>query len=82
MRQIVECFISGIDWRSGEYDTTPLEVQINNYLEEHPGYSAKSINTIVGPSYKEAFVIFDIRDEEKKDHYNNKRDKEIKNDRK
>ena len=43
----------------------PIEDQINEFLKEHTNYVARDIAVIVGPSYLEAYVIFDIKDEKK-----------------
>lgn len=61
--QDVKHFINGRDL-SGEFNITPLEVQINSFLENNPNYSVHSFSTIMGPSYKEAFVVFDVKGEQ------------------
>ncbi len=61
--QTVKAFVQG----TKPYDTngpvmTSIEEQINLYLKENPNHSAKSMSIIVGQSYREAFVIFDVRE--------------------
>ena len=63
MAQDVKAFVCGRDIWHATYNTTPLDEQINEFLKEHPNYSAKSMSTFVGTGYKEVFVIFDVREE-------------------
>lgn len=58
--QTVKNFVFGRD-RSGNVNTTPLEDQINDYLEYHPGYSVATMSLLNASGYKEAFVVFNIR---------------------
>ena len=60
--QIVKNFIYGRDW-SGYTNATPLEDQINEYLEYHPGYSVATMSMLNGAGYKEALVVFNVREE-------------------
>lgn len=60
--QTVKNFVFGRD-RSGSVNTTPLEDQINEYLECHPGFSIASMSFLNASGYKEAFVVFNIREE-------------------
>lgn len=62
--QTVKNFVFGKD-RTGVFNTTPLEDQINEYLENHTGYSVATLSTINASGYKEAFVVFNIREERK-----------------
>lgn len=62
--QTVKNFVFGKD-RTGAFNTTPLEDQINEYLENHPGYSVATLSTLNASGYKEAFVVFNIREERK-----------------
>lgn len=62
--QTVKNFIFGKD-RTGNVNTTPLEDQINEYLEYHPGFSIASMSFLNASGYKEAFVVFNIREERK-----------------
>ena len=62
--QEVRSFYSGMKLGFGMQGKS-LEDQINEYLKEHPNYTAKQMNIIVGSSYLEAYVIFDIKDERK-----------------
>lgn len=60
--QTVKNFVFGKD-RTGSVNTTPLEDQINEYLEYHPGFSVASMSLLNASGYKEAFVVFNIREE-------------------
>lgn len=60
--QTVKNFVFGKD-RTGSINTTPLEDQINEYLEYHPGYSVATMSLLNASGYKEAFVVFSIREE-------------------
>ena len=64
MKQIAVSFYCGVN--NGVYNTTPVEEQINQYLKDHPNYYGKSITMAVVAPYKEALVLFDIRDEDNK----------------
>lgn len=69
--QTVKNFVFGKD-RSGYFNTETLEDQINTYLENHPGYSVSTMSTLNASGYKEAFVVFNIREEK----YQNKKAKD------
>lgn len=75
--QIVKNFVFGRD-RSGSVNTMPLEDQINEYLEYHPGFSIASMSFLNASGYKEAFVVFNIR-EERKPFVKDSGDKKVKN---
>ena len=62
--QTVKNFVFGRD-RFGVVNNSPLEDQINEYLENHPGYSVSSMSLLNAVGYKEAFVVFNIREERK-----------------
>lgn len=62
--QTVKNFVFGKD-RTGIINTEPLEDQINEYLENHPGYSVSTMSLLNAVGYKEAFVVFNIREERK-----------------
>lgn len=62
--QTVKNFVFGKD-RIGIINTEPLEDQINEYLENHPGYSVSTMSLLNAVGYKEAFVVFNIREERK-----------------
>lgn len=68
MAQTVKHFIYGTDRVNLTVNTTPLEQQLNDFLDGHQNYKIASFSTIIGPDYKEAFVVFDIRE----DRNNNK----------
>lgn len=76
--QTVKNFVFGRD-RSGSVNTTPLEDQINEYLEYHPGFSIASMSFLNASGYKEAFVVFSIREERKPFVKDNGGDKKVKN---
>ena len=69
--QTVKHFIYGHDSRNGESNTMPLEDQFNEFLKKHPDHSIASMSTIVASSYKEAFVVFNVRGENQKPYNNN-----------
>lgn len=75
--QTVKNFVFGRD-RSGSVNTTPLEDQINEYLEYHTGFSIASMSFLNASGYKEAFVVFNIR-EERKPFVKDGGDKRVKN---
>ena len=62
--QTVKNFVFGRD-RIGTVDTTPIVDQINEYLEDHPGYSVSTMSVLNAVGYQEAFVVFNIREERK-----------------
>ena len=62
--QTVKNFVFGRD-RIGTVDTTPIVDQINEYLENHPGYSVATMSVLNAVGYQEAFVVFNIREERK-----------------
>ena len=62
--QTVKNFVFGKD-RTGAVNIIPLEDQINEYLENHPGYSVATMSLLNATGYKEAFVVFNIREERK-----------------
>ena len=66
--QDVKHFVQGKDFLTLEFDPTPLEDQINAFLKKHQNYSIRSMSTIVGVGYKEAFVVFDVREERTEKH--------------
>lgn len=64
MAQIVKTFTHNLFGRtdvSGKTDS--IEDQINAYLQEHPTYYAKAISAYITGMTKEAYVIFDVRDD-------------------
>ena len=63
MAQTVKHFIYGADRVNSTVNTTPLEQQFNDFLDGHPNHKIASFSTIIGPDYKEAFVVFDIRED-------------------
>lgn len=78
--QTVKNFIYGRD-RSGSVNVTPLEDQINEYLEYHPGYSVATMSLLNASGYKEAFVVFNVREErgDRKPFVKDNGDKKVKN---
>lgn len=78
--QTVKNFIYGKD-RSGSVNVTPLEDQINEYLEYHPGYSVATMSLLNASGYKEAFVVFNVREErgDRKPFVKDNGDKKVKN---
>ncbi len=72
--QTVKHFIYGRDSMSGESNMIPLEDQLSEFLKEHPDHNVASMSTIVASTYKEAFVVFNVRNDNQKP-YNKKQDK-------
>ena len=62
--QTVVSFCCGVT-KDGSINNVPIETQINNYILEHPTHTVKTLSTIIAGGYKEAFVVFDIREEKK-----------------
>lgn len=58
--QTVKHFVYGQDRITGNRNSSPLELQMNDFLAGHPNYKITSFSTIIGPDYKEAFVVFDV----------------------
>ena len=61
--QIVKNFVYGNNVLRSDWNNTPLEDQINEYLEYHPGYSVATMSIVNGSEYREALVVFNIREE-------------------
>ena len=69
MAQLIKRFCQGVDF-GGVVINERVEDQINDFLKENPSYNAKDINVVLGPSYKEAYVIFDVRiQDDRKQNY-------------
>ena len=62
--QTVKNFIYGRKL-NGDFNSASLEDQINEYLEFHPGYSVTTMSMLDGTAYKEALVVFNVREERK-----------------
>ena len=60
--QTVKKFVLGRDY-TGTFNGNPIEDQINEYLEYHPGYSVATMDVLNATGYKEAYVVFNIREE-------------------
>ena len=60
--QTVKKFVFGRDY-TGDYNGDLIEDQINEYLEYHPGYSVATMSVLNSVACKEAFVVFNIREE-------------------
>lgn len=73
--QTVKNFVFGRD-RVGTVNHTPLEDQINEYLENHPGYSVATMSILNAVGYQEAFVVFNIREERKFEQRQDKQDRQ------
>jgi len=61
--QIVKNFVFGNNVLRTDWNNTPLEDQINEYLEYHPGYSVATMSIVSGAGYREALVVFNTREE-------------------
>ena len=64
MAQIIKRFCQGVDF-SGKTNYTPLEDQITEMLEAHREYVVKDMTVIQGPMYKEAYVVFDVKERQR-----------------
>ena len=73
--QTVKKFVFGRDY-TGDCNGNPIEDQINEYLEFHPGYSVAAMSMLNGTAYKETLVVFNVREErqEKDIKWTNKQD--------
>lgn len=63
--QTVKNFVYGKDPITGVIHMKPIDIQINEYLEHYSGQSVATMSTINASGYKEAFVVFNIREERK-----------------
>ena len=63
--QEIKRFVQGADTRGPSFITTNIEDQINEYLKENQNKSIRTFQVVLGPKYKEAFIVFDIREEKK-----------------
>ena len=61
--QTVKNFVYGNNVLRSDWNNTPLEDQINEYLEYHPGYSVATMSIVNGAGYREALVVFNIRED-------------------
>lgn len=59
--QIVKNFVFGNNVLRTDWNNTPLEDQINEYLENHPGFSVATMSLLNGAGYREALVVFNTR---------------------
>ena len=76
--QTVKNFVYGKDPITNEINITPIESQVNEYLENHPGYSVATFSTLNASGYKEAFVVFNVREERKFEPRQDRQDKKAK----
>ena len=76
--QTVKNFVYGKDPITSEINITPIESQVNEYLENHPGYSVATFSTLNASGYKEAFVVFNVREERKFEPRQEKQDRQDK----
>lgn len=77
--QIVKKFVFGRDY-TGNYNGDLIEDQINEYLENHPGFSVATMSMLNGTGYREVLVVFNVREEqsEKKPFVKENSDKKVK----
>ena len=61
--QIAKNFVFGNNVLRSDWNNTPLEDQINEYLENHPGFSVATMSMLNGAGYREALVVFNVREE-------------------
>ena len=78
--QIVKNFVFGNNVLRSDWNNTPLEDQINEYLENHPGFSVATMSMLNGTGYREVLVVFNVREErpEKKPFVKENGDKKVK----
>ena len=77
--QTVKNFVFGKDISTHTgWNNIPLEDQISDYLEYHPGYSVAAMSMLNGAGCKEALVVFNVR-EERKPFVKDSGDKKVKN---
>ncbi len=70
--QTVKNFVFGKDTSTHTgWNNIPLEDQINDYLEYHPGYSVATMSLLNASDYKEALVVFNVREERLEKHEQN-----------
>lgn len=80
MMQIVKNFVFGSNVLRSDWNNTPLEDQINEYLENHPGFSVATMSMLNGTGYREVLVVFNVMEErsEKKPFVKDNGDKKVK----
>ena len=61
--QTVKTFIYGRNDKTNEYSRVPIDDQINTFVKEHPDHRIISMSMVNVSGYKEAFVVFDIRED-------------------
>ena len=61
--QIAKNFVFGNNVLRSNWNNTPLEDQINEYLENHPGFSVATMGLLSGAGYREALIVFNVREE-------------------
>lgn len=62
--QEMKRFVQGADPRTPSFAVENIEEQINAFLKENQNYVIRTFNVVLGPRYKEAFVLFDIREKD------------------
>lgn len=63
--QIVKNFVYGKDLSESVWNGVSIELQINEYLNSHLNYSVAALSMLSGAGYKEALVVFNVREERK-----------------
>ena len=63
MQEIKTFLYGGNPMNNTPFNYMPIDEQINTYLKDKPNHSVKTLSTIVGPGYTQAFVVFDIREQ-------------------
>lgn len=63
--QIVKNFVYGKDLSESVWNGVSIELQINEYLKSHPECSVATLSMLSGAGYKEALVVFNVREERK-----------------
>ena len=61
--QTVKNFVYGKDLAESAWNGLSLEIQINEYLKSHPNYSVAAMSMLNGIGYREALVVFNVREE-------------------
>ena len=76
MQEIKTFMYGGNPMNNTPFNHMPIDEQINAYLKDRPNHSVKTMSTIVGPGYTQAFVVFDVREQkEQRDSRPQKKEK-------
>ena len=76
--QALKSFYCGA-WPGKDLNTIPVEDQVNEFLKSHPDHKITEMTALLGPSYKELFVTFDIFNKSQKQEVKVNKKETIKN---